>query len=42
MCVCVTYSFIYDVSSTLPACTAVQQKRAPDFMIDGYEPSCGC
>ena len=30
--------FIYYVYSILPACMPASQKRAPDLILDGYEP----
>jgi hypothetical protein len=32
----------YYVYSVLPACMPAGQKRAPDVILDGYEPPCGC
>jgi len=35
--------FIMYISySFLPACMPAGQKRAPDLIIGGYEPPCGC
>lgn len=34
--------FIYYVDSVLPACMPAALKRAPDLIIDGSEPPCGC
>ena len=34
--------FIYYVYNILPACMPAGQKRAPDLIIDGCEPPCGC
>jgi hypothetical protein len=36
------YLFIYYVYSVLPECMPAVQKRAPDLIIDGYKPPCGC
>jgi hypothetical protein len=33
---------IYDVYSIMPTCMSTGQKRAQDFIIDGYEPPGGC
>jgi len=33
---------MYTIYSFLPACMPVGQKRAPDLIIDGCEPPCGC
>jgi hypothetical protein len=35
-------TFIYYVYNILPACILAGQKRAPDLIIDGYEPPYGC
>jgi hypothetical protein len=34
--------FIYYVYNILPACMPACLKRAPDLIVDGYEPPCGC
>ena len=34
--------FIYCVCNILSACMSKGQKRAPDLIIDGCEPPCGC
>ena len=36
------YLFIYYVCSVLPACVPACEKRAPNLIIDGCEPPCGC
>ena len=36
------YLFIYYVYSVLPACMSVGQKRAPNFITNGYEAPCVC
>uniref|UniRef100_A0A8I5ZQ82 Uncharacterized protein n=1 Tax=Rattus norvegicus TaxID=10116 RepID=A0A8I5ZQ82_RAT len=33
---------MYTSYSFLPACMPAGQKRAPDLIIDGCEPPCGC
>jgi hypothetical protein len=38
----VVFRFIYYVYSVLPVCMPAGQKRAPDLIIDGCEPPCGC
>jgi hypothetical protein len=34
--------FIYYIHSILLACMSAGQNRAPDLIIDVYEPPCGC
>ena len=34
--------YIYYVYSSLSECVSADQKRAPDLIIGGYEPPCGC
>ena len=34
--------YIHSWMSAISACTPVYQKRAPDCIIDGCEPPCGC
>ena len=36
------YLFIFMSMIALSACTSKCQKRAPDHIIDGIEPPCGC
>ena len=36
------YLFIYLVFIDLHECIYAGQKRAPDLIIGGYEPPCGC
>ena len=33
---------MYTAYSFLPACMPAGQQRAPDLIIDGCEPPCGC
>lgn len=33
---------LFIMCSVLPACTPTGHTRAPDLIIDGYEPPCGC
>jgi hypothetical protein len=39
---CFCFRSTYYVYSVLPACTFAGQKRAPDLIIDDYEPLCDC
>jgi hypothetical protein len=34
--------FIYYIYTILPACMSAIPKRAPDLIMDGCEPPCGC
>jgi hypothetical protein len=34
--------FVYLLYNVLPACMPACQPRAPDLIINGYEPPCGC